>query len=199
LHLSIHYLLHHYGYFGIFFILCIEMLGLPFPAETTLTASGIAWTKGYFSLIPLLLVCTLANVLGSTLAYIIGRYFGRAVILKFGRRFGVTEARLAKAEDTMEKYRILVIFMAKFIAGVRVFVPYLAGINKMPFMRFTVLNSLAALIWVTLFVIMGKYIEVAWMHYHLILQPFMWPIIITIVILAVLYIVLKKTRMRNKI
>jgi membrane protein DedA with SNARE-associated domain len=170
------------------------MIGIPFPAETILTAVGIGWTKGYFSLIPLLIVCTLANIAGSSLAYGIGRYFGRAVILKYGRRLGVTEDRLAKAENIMEKYRILVIFMAKFIAGVRVFVPYLAGINKMPFMRFTVLNSLAALIWVTLFVVLGKYIEVAWMHYHLIMQPFMWPIMIAIVILALVYIVIKKTR-----
>jgi membrane protein DedA with SNARE-associated domain len=199
LHLSIHYLLHHYGYIGVFFILCIEMLGVPFPAETALTVVGIGWTKGYFSLIPLLVVCTLANIAGSSLAYGIGRYFGRAVILKYGKRIGMTEERLAKAEDTMEKYRILVIFLAKFIAGVRVFVPYLAGINKMPFIRFTVLNGLAALIWVTLFVILGKYIEVAWMHYHLILQPFMWPIIFAIVILALVYIVLKKTRVRKKI
>ncbi|MDB5052991.1 MAG: DedA family protein [Bacilli bacterium] len=194
MHLDIHNLLHHYGYGGVFTILSIEMLGIPFPAETTLTVAGIAWTKGVFALFPLLLVATSANIFGSTLAYGIGRYFGRTVLLRFGRRLGMTEERLNKAEATMNKYRVLVIFAAKFIVGIRVFLPYLAGINRMPFMKFSILNSMAAFIWVVIFIFMGKYIGMGWRHYHHALQPYTWQIITTLALIIIGFLVIKRAR-----
>jgi membrane protein DedA with SNARE-associated domain len=107
MHHDIHYYLAHYSYGGVFIVVCLEMIGIPFPAETTLTVAGFAINKALFVFIPLVLVATLANITGSTIAYGIGRFFGRTVILRFGRRLGVTEERLAKAEETMERYRII--------------------------------------------------------------------------------------------
>lgn len=48
---GVHDWIAHYGYLGVFLILLIENLGVPFPAETTLMVSGIEWTKG--TLIPI--------------------------------------------------------------------------------------------------------------------------------------------------
>ena len=94
MHLHIQALLHHYGYLGVFFILLMEMIGIPFPAETTLTISGFEWTQGVFRLVPLLLAASIGNIFGSTIAYGIGRFLGRPVIVRFGKYIGITNERL---------------------------------------------------------------------------------------------------------
>jgi len=198
MHHDIHYYLMHYNYGGVFIIICLEMIGIPFPAETTLTVTGFAINRSVFSLVPLVFVAASANIVGSTIAYGLGRYFGRAVILRFGRRLGITSARLAKAEAVMEKYRLLVIFVAKYIVGIRVLIPYLAGINKMPFLRFSALNSLAALIWVTTFILLGQYAGRAWKHYQHTLDQYIWPIAAFIVLMIIIYVVIKKIRYDKK-
>lgn len=73
MHIDIQHWLHQYGYVGVFFILLTEMVGVPFPAETTLTISGIEWSRGTFSFIPLLLSCAIGNMIGSHWRCHIGR------------------------------------------------------------------------------------------------------------------------------
>lgn len=195
-HFHIGHLIHQYGYWGIFFILLIEMIGVPFPAETTLTVSGIALTKGDFSLIPLLLAAIIGNLIGSTIAYGIGRFFGRAVIIKYGKYIGLTEERLNKAEQMFLKRRIAILIISKFIAGVRVFTPYLAGLNGIPFAVFTLYNAIGAALWVTVFVFLGRYVHVAWSRYHAVMHQHLLPLIL-IALVIVLVLMWVKTRMKR--
>jgi membrane protein DedA with SNARE-associated domain len=197
MHFHVSHLIHQYGYWGIFFILLIEMIGVPFPAETTLTLAGIALTKGDFSLIPLLLAAVVGNLLGSTIAYGIGRFLGRAVIVRYGKYIGLTEARLNKAEQMFLKRRITILIISKFIAGVRVFTPYLAGLNKIPFAVFTLYNAIGAVIWVTVFVFRGRYVDVAWSRYHAVMHKHLLPLIL-IALVIVGFVIWLKARMKSR-
>lgn len=105
MHIHIQALLHHYGYLGVFFILLLEMIGIPFPAETTLTISGFEWTQGVFRLVPLLVAASGGNIFGSTIAYGIGRFLGRPVIVRFGKYIGITNERLDKANVTFNRFQ----------------------------------------------------------------------------------------------
>ncbi|QSO53966.1 DedA family protein [Alicyclobacillus curvatus] len=187
-HFDIQGLIQHYGYIGVFFILFVEILGIPFPAETTLTISGIEWTRGVFKLTPLLLSASLGNILGSTIAYGIGRFLGRPVIVRFGKYVGITHDRLDKANVMFAKYQNPVVLFGKFIAGVRVLIPYLAGIEKMSFPVFTVYNAVSALVWSATFIILGKYIGIEWSRYHEVLHQYMVPAIIVAALLAMIYV-----------
>jgi membrane protein DedA with SNARE-associated domain len=179
----------------VFVILMLEMIGIPFPAETTLTAAGLGLSNGTFTFIPLFLTAVLGNVAGSSIAYWLGQRLGRTVILKIGKYVGITEQRLGKAEDKLLKYRIPVFLLSKFIAGVRVFVPYLAGINKMPFKMFLAYNTLAAIIWVTFFIFLGRWIHVAWSKYHTYLHGGLLISIIGVLVAAlIIKIVLKNQK-----
>lgn len=195
MHLHIQALLHHYGYLGVFFILLMEMIGIPFPAETTLTISGFEWTQGVFRLVPLLLAASIGNIFGSTIAYGIGRFLGRPVIVRFGKYIGITNERLDKANVTFNRFQGTVILFGKFIAGIRVLIPYLAGINRMSFALFSLYNAVSAVVWAGTFIIIGKYIEVEWSRYHRILHQYMVPAIILAVVLVGVYSGLK---MRNR-
>ena len=125
MHIHIHQMLQHYGYFGVFFILLLEMVGIPFPAETTLTISGFEWSNGAFKLIPLLLAAGLGNIVGSMIAFWIGRLLGRPVIVRYGKYVGITNERLDKANDMFHRHQSWIVIIGKFIAGIRVLIPYL--------------------------------------------------------------------------
>lgn len=131
MHLNLHLILHHYGYVGVFFVLMMEMVGIPFPAETTLTISGFEWSSGVFRLFPLLLAAGIGNIVGSTIAFWLGRLLGRPVIVRFGKYVGINNERLDKANRLFHKHQSWIVIIGKFIAGIRVLIPYLAGINKM--------------------------------------------------------------------
>ena len=87
------------------------------------------------------------------------------------------------------------ILFGKFIAGIRVLIPYLAGINRMSFALFSLYNAVSAVVWAGTFIIIGKYIEVEWSRYHKILHQYMVPAIILAVVLVGVYSGLK---MRNR-
>ncbi|MCL6548821.1 MAG: DedA family protein [Alicyclobacillus sp.] len=198
MHFDVQHVIQHYGYAGVFFIVMLEMIGIPFPAETTLVASGVEWTQGVFRLAPLLVTASVANVIGSTVAYGIGRFLGRPVILRLGRWVGITEARLNQAEQKFERYRGFVVLFGKFIAGIRILIPYLAGINRMPFLLFSVYNAVSAVVWVAVFVILGRYLGILWNQYHEALHQYLVPVIILAVILAGAGYALKRRSRRRR-
>lgn len=198
MHFDIQATIHHYGYYGVFFILLLEMIGIPFPAETTLTISGFEWTQHVFKLVPLLFSAAIGNILGSTIAYIIGRFLGRPVIVRFGKYIGITGERLDKANEMFVKYQSPLVLFGKFIAGIRVLTPYLAGINKMSFTVFSIYNAISAVVWAAAFIIIGKYIEVEWHRYHQVLHQYMIPAIIVVGILIALYVAFKIRHKRQR-
>jgi membrane protein DedA with SNARE-associated domain len=195
--LHIQLLIGHYGYFGVFIILMLEMLGIPFPAETTLTLSGVEWTQGVFHLVPLLLAAATGNAIGSIVAYWIGRLFGRPVIVRFGKYVGITSERLDKANLMFKKYETTVVLFSKFIAGIRVLVPYLAGINKMSFAFFTFCTTVSALVWSAVFIIFGKYLGIELSRYHQMFHQYLLPGIIILVLGSGLVFTLKIRKKRN--
>ncbi|KPV41847.1 DedA family protein [Alicyclobacillus ferrooxydans] len=192
-------LISHYGYVGVFSILLMENIGIPFPAETTLTISGFEWMRGVFALIPLLLSAALGNIVGSTIGYGIGYFLGRPVIVRFGRYVGITSERLDAADKKFAKYRGTVVLFGKFIAGIRVLIPYLAGINRMPFVLFSIYNAVSALVWAGFFIVVGRYVEVAWAHYHKVMHQYLLPtIIVAIVVIGIVAAVKIRNRKRIK-
>jgi membrane protein DedA with SNARE-associated domain len=155
----------HLGYFGVFLALFLEAIGIPFPAETILVSAGIEMTRGFFAFLPLWLCGALGNIIGSQIAYAIGRFLGRPVILKYGRFVRITEARLQAVEVKFQKYQIPFMVIAKFIAFVRIAIPYLAGINKISYGKFNLFNTIAALAWSGLFILVGNTVDVIWKRY----------------------------------
>lgn len=179
-------IIHHFGYFGVFFIIFIEAIGFPFPAETTLTLSGIEWSKGVFHLTPLWVAGCLGNIVGSAIAYFIGKYLGRPIILFFGKYIGITAPRLDAANERFQRYELVIVFVGKFIAGVRILIPYLAGINRMRPIIFFPLNIIAAVIWAGTFIIAGRYIGMLVEH----IWPFLKAHLVISILLCLLVIAL---------
>jgi membrane protein DedA with SNARE-associated domain len=182
MHFNLQHLLQQYGYSGVFFAFLLEMVGIPFPGETILTLSGIEWKRGTLSLFPLVIGALAGNIIGSTISYTIGRFLGRTFILRFGKFIGITHKKFNAADDKFNKYRVPVVFFGKFIAGIRVYAAYLAGINRMDFFKFSFYNAFGSLLWILVFIIFGRYIDVVWQQYHHILLQLLLSILVILLI-----------------
>lgn len=172
MHFHVQQLVQQHGYVGVFFILLMDMVGIPFPAETTLILSGIELSKGIFSLMPLWAAAFLGHISGSTIAYGIGRILGRSVITSFGKYAGITPHRFERAEKKFQENRTVLIFLFKYVAGIRILIPYLSGINRMPVLSFFIYNSLSALLWTVTFILLGSNTSTVWHRYSYLLHRY---------------------------
>lgn len=150
-----------YGYAGVLVIFLTEMLGAPFPAETTLTLVGIELSRGLLRFWPVWFVATAGNIIGSSVSYWLGYRFGHPVITRFGRYVGLTTRRFTALEQRFLRQTAGLVLVGKFVSIVRVLVPLIAGISRMRFVTFTLLNSISAAVWAATFILEGKYLGVA--------------------------------------
>ena len=90
---------------------------------------------------------TIAAVLGNSLNYLLGRLAGqRAWAREEGRFF--TRRRLEQAHGFYERHGVLSLVVTRFVPVARTFVPFVAGMSRMGFARFSWWNFTGALCWV---------------------------------------------------
>jgi membrane protein DedA with SNARE-associated domain len=124
------------------FILC--GLGLPLPEEIVLLAAGFfcAEHPEHASLPWMMLWCATAILAGDLPPYIGGRVFGVRLLRLRWLRWFVTKQRLASFDRWFRRRGDMVIFIARFLAGLRVVAYFTAGTMKMPWGRFLLLDGL---------------------------------------------------------
>jgi len=152
--------LHQYGYLAVFAALFLEDFGVPVPGETLLIAGSLLATKGEINILVLLLTAWLAAVLGDNVGYAIGRYGGRALVLRYGRYVFLTRERLTYAEGFFNRRGAVIVVVARFFEILRQLNGIVAGITRMAWGRFVLYNAIGAALWVgfwgTLFFQVGK-------------------------------------------
>lgn len=90
-----------------------------------------------------ILLAFLANTLGSTLLFVLGKYYKKDIMPYFKNH----RRKIALAMIKIKKYGDLLLIIQKFIYGVKTIVPIAAGLCKFSFLRFAIINTLASLIW----------------------------------------------------
>lgn len=129
-------LLDHWGYLSVGFLLFIEDFGVPAPGETVLIAASVYAGAGRLNIVAVAVVGFVAAVLGDNVGYAIGRFGGRALVLRFGRYVWLTEERLARAESFFTRHGGKIVVVARFVEGLRQANGIVAGITRMHWLRF---------------------------------------------------------------
>ena len=89
---------------GIFVLMVAESACIPIPSEATFLFAGFNVSEGEYSMLAVVAVGTLANVVGSWIAYAVG-YYGRIDILeKHGKKLHIKPSHLKWADDWFERY-----------------------------------------------------------------------------------------------
>lgn len=140
--------LREYGLWAVFIALLLETFGLPFPGETLLIAASLLAANGQFHLPTLLLTAWLAAVIGDNLAFYLGRYGGRRLLLRYGGAIGITRRRLGKMHRFYDRFGSEVVIVARFFVIARQLNGLVAGSSGMAHLRFLVYNALGAALWI---------------------------------------------------
>jgi membrane protein DedA with SNARE-associated domain len=147
--------LDHFGYWAVLLLVILEDFGIPVPGETVLIAASIYAGTGRLNVVAVGVVGFAAAVIGDNIGFAIGRFGGRALVLRWGRYVRLTEERLAKAEAFFNHHGAWIITIARFIEVLRQANGIVAGITGMRWPRFVAFNVLGAALWVGTWVSLG--------------------------------------------
>lgn len=141
------------AYVGIVVFLMLTGAGLPVPEEVFIIAAGVA-SSHYEELNPWLAMsaCLFGALAGDCIMYWIGYHFGRNVLREHAwwARF-VKPEREAQVERMINKHGLKVFFLARFLVGLRSPVYLSAGILRVPFRRFLMIDLFCASVVIGLF------------------------------------------------
>lgn len=177
------------GYVAVFVALMICGAGLPLPEDVTLVAGGVIAGLGYANVHAMFALAMFGVLLGDSAIFLLGHHYGARIMQwRFVARI-LTPARYAKVQEKFARYGNRMLFFARFLPGMRTTIYVTAGMtHRVSFARFLLLDTLAALISVPIWVYLGYFGAdnhqwlMRWMHRG---QTSLW-ILVGIVLLVLL-------------
>lgn len=130
-------------------VIGLESMGVPSPGETALVFAAVLASQGKLQIWLVIVIGVTSAIVGDNVGYLLGRKLGRDVLEAKGP-FHRRRVRLIAAGDRFfQRHGPKTVFLARWVALVRVAAAWLAGINEMPFTHFFFWNALGAVTWGT--------------------------------------------------
>lgn len=170
---TVEHLVSQMGAPALFGIIGVESLGVPVPGETVLVAASAAASQGVLDIRTVALAAFAGAVLGDNVGFLIGRTLGRRTVVRYGSRFGLTDAAFDRVEAVAARWGPLMVAFARFIVLLRQLNGIVAGTTGMRWPRFLAANVVGAGLWVgfwtTLAYRFGRdaHALVPWIWHHL--------------------------------
>ena len=135
--------------FGVLEAMCIPISSeLTFLLGGAIASGGIPGTNQHPSLLLVIVLGTLAELVGSYISYYVGRVGGKPLVRRWGRYVLVTEADVARAERFLVGRGVWALPVARMLPFVRAFASIVAGFVDIPPVRFGVLSLIGTLVYV---------------------------------------------------
>jgi membrane protein DedA with SNARE-associated domain len=131
----------------IFLTMAAESAGIPISSEIVVPLGGALASQGRLSFVLVVAAATIGNLVGSLVAFLLMRRYGRTLVLGPGRRLGLSEGHLRLAERFFERFGSLAVFIGRLLPVVRTYISFPAGLGKMRVVRFSVLTLLGSIPW----------------------------------------------------
>ena len=145
---TLHQFLSEYGYAAVFVFVMVESLGVPFPGETVLiTAALYAGATHHLEIELVWAAAAAAAIIGDNIGYAVGFYGGYPLLLRYGSRIRLDEAKLKVGRLVFDRHGGKVVFFGRFISVLRTYAAFLAGVNHMAYPRFFAFNAAGGIIW----------------------------------------------------
>lgn len=146
-----------YGILTLVIFLETGIVATPFlPGDSLLFAAGAIASLGGINIIFLLILLSIAAILGDTVNYWIGRKAGPLVFSK-EKSLLFNKDYLRRAYDFYEKHGAKTVVIARFIPIIRTFAPFVAGIGHMNYWKFLSYNITGGILWVFAFSLAGYF------------------------------------------
>ena len=145
-----------YGLPVLFGVIAIAAVGIPLPVTLTLVAAGSFVELGEMRFWQVIVVGSSAAILGDQLGFAIGRWGGSRLENRIRQRKGGAE-RIARAQAFAKRWGAAGIFISRWL--VTPLGPWLnltSGMTDYPWPRFFIWGALGEILWVVIYVMLGK-------------------------------------------
>lgn len=189
-----------YGYAAIFLLMLLESACIPIPSELIMTFGGAlaagAVPGTSLNLAGVILAGLAGNVVGSYVAWAVGRYGGQPALRRWGRRIWLREHDLDRATAWFERYGARAVLIGRVLPVIRTFISLPAGIAGMAPLRFGIYTTIGCLPWTAALAAAGYAVGANWQS---VVNGFHGPtyIIAAIVVIAIVIAVWRYARRRR--
>ena len=192
------HLLQSLGYPAIFVLAILEAMCIPISSEMTFLLGGAMASAGFsathhLTLALVIIIGTLGELIGSYIAYFIGRKGGRPLVQRWGRYVLLTESDLNRAERFLVGRGVWAVPVARALPLVRAFAGLVSGIVDIPPLRFGVLNLIGTVVYVIALSSAGFALGGEWSKINHGLTYVSY-VLVVVVVLAVIAFVLYRLR-----
>ena len=144
-----------FGYAAVFFILILCGFGIPIPEDVTLVAGGVISGLGYKNVHFMAITGVLV---GDGIMFMLGRHYGEQILKFRPVAKMLNPKRYALIRQKFDQYGNRVMFVARFLPGLRSPMFLVAGMSgKVSFLRWLMMDGLAAILTVPLWVYLGHF------------------------------------------
>jgi membrane protein DedA with SNARE-associated domain len=180
--------------FGVLEAMCIPISSeLTFLLGGAIASGGVAGTSEHPSLALVIILGTLAELVGSYISYYVGRVGGKPLVRRWGRYVLVTEADVERAERFLVGRGVWALPVARMLPFVRAFASIVAGFVDIPPLRFGVLSAIGTLVYVVVLSSIGYSLGGEWSKINHSLSVATY-IVVAVVVVAVIGFVIYRLR-----
>ncbi len=148
-------LVEHFPYAGIFILLILGEIGLPFPEDATLILSGFLISQRVTEPLPTLIVVYCGLLLTDFSIYWVGKKYGQKVVEHKRFRRILSAEKLSTLEEKFKKWGIYVVFVGRHLWGIRAQIFLAAGVMRMSPLKFITADAASAVLTMALMVGIG--------------------------------------------
>ena len=150
------------GYAALILFGFLEAACIPISSEITFGFAGVLAYQGHINLASVIIIGSLAELAGSYASYFVGRLGGRPLVHRLGRYVLVTESDVARAERFLEGRGAWAIVVGRMLPFVRAFTSIVAGLVRVPPIRFGILSLIGTVIYAAALASVGYELGSAW-------------------------------------
>ena len=155
-------IMNKFGYLGIFLLILLENLFPPIPSEVILTFGGFMTISTSMNVFGVILVSTIASLLGAIILYYLGKILNKERInkiikSKYGKLLRIKSKDIEMADKWFDTKGRKTVFFCRFIPVVRSLISIPAGMSEMPLPQFTIYTFFGSLIWNTVLILIGAF------------------------------------------
>jgi membrane protein DedA with SNARE-associated domain len=137
-----------YGLWVVFVVVLLEVAGLPFvPGETALIAAAVLASQGHGSIVWTIVLAIVAAILGAGISYAVGRRFGRGLLRRWPWFERATRSGVDRSDDFFKRHGAKAVVLGRFVPVLRATLGWMAGVGRMPLLRFLLANVAGAIAW----------------------------------------------------
>lgn len=146
----------HGRYLGIIALMAMESSIFPVPSEVVIPPAAYWASQGKLNIWGVIAAGTFGSWLGAAITYWVSLWVGRAIVVRWGRLFFVSEEKLERSEAWLHRYEAGGIFFARLLPVIRHLISIPAGIIRMPFGIFSAMTILGSAIWCSVLAWFGQ-------------------------------------------